>query len=219
MEASRDDADRVALPSQRSPRRGLLTIDLGSTLRSLLDDRAKAERSRVSDLVRLAVREHLTGSRASGEIRIDDSTEEGVYRPSLSRRDSAKLDQLKARTGRRTRQGVLRALLDGVELAPSIAQGGDVHLGEAMQQLVRSNAELVSIGRDLNKIARSLNLYPGPTTVADRLAFERAAAVVFDHLETASRLAAQIRPLVRLPDEPRQAPRGRVLRKPNKASA
>lgn len=200
MDRSGAIGDREASSAPDRPRRAVLTIDLGSTLRSALDERATAEGVRVSDVVRRAVQEHLAGgaeaSAAGGEGKLD-----GVYRPSLTARDAAKLDQLRARTGRRTRQGVLRALIDGIELAPAGA-GGSQHLGEAVQQLIRSNAELVAIGRNLNQVAHSLNLYPGKTTANDRQAIERTVATVYDHLEAAARLAAEIRPLVRLPDEP-----------------
>lgn len=184
------------------PRRKTLNIDLGP-LRAEVEARAAAEGVRLSDAVRHAIQRYLhpaTDTRAADRS-APAATEEGSYRPSLTARDAAKLDQLRARTGRRTRQGVLRALIDGIELAPA-GTGGSQHLGEAVQHLIRSNSELVAIGRNLNQVAHSLNRYPGKTTANDRQTIERTVAAVYDHLEAAARLAAEIRPLVRLPDEP-----------------
>ncbi|NRF71394.1 plasmid mobilization relaxosome protein MobC [Aquincola sp. S2] len=216
----RGAADPIASSADR-PKRATLNIDLGP-LRPAVDARAKAEGMRVSDVVRIAVQVHLSDDReeppAAGDA---GGVGEAVYRPNLSARDAAKLDELRARTGRRTRQGVLRALIDGIALAPTGGPAGSQNLGDAVQQLIRSNAELVAIGRNLNQVAHSLNLYPGKTTAADREALERTVAAVYDHLEAAARLAAEIRPLVRLPDEPPPAAprRARSPRKTTRKTA
>ena len=208
--------DRAASSAPDRPRRAVLTVDLGSTLRAAVAERATAEGLRVSDVVRQAVQEHIaSGRELRADQRGDVEPTEGVgrYQPHLDAKYAAKLDELKLRTGRRTRHGVLRALIDGINLAPA---GGSQNLGAAVQQLIRSNAELVAIGRNLNQVAHSLNLYPGKTTAADRQAIERTVGAVYDHLEAAARLAAEIRPLVRLPDEPPPAAPRRA-RGPRKA--
>ena len=205
------------LPPDR-PKQATLNIDFGP-LRVAITEAAKSEGVRVSDFVRRAVQAHLsaeTTSHAPGaaEERADGGAQ---YQPHLAARYAAKLDLLKARTGRRTRLGVLQALIDGIEMAPAGGPAGSQDLGQAVKQLILSNAELVAIGRNLNQVAHSLNLYPGKTTAADRQAIERTITAVYEHLEVAARLAAKVRPLVRLPDEPPPAATRRA-RSPRKAS-
>jgi hypothetical protein len=206
MDRSMAIEDRAASSAPDRPRRAVLTVDLGSTLRTAVAERATAEGLRVSDVVRQAVQEHIAGGRELRADRRGDQQPEGggQYQPHLDAKYAAKLDELKLRTGRRTRHGVLRALIDGIDLAPA---AGGLNLGAAVQQLIRSNAELVAIGRNLNQVAHSLNLYPGKTTATDRQAIERTITAVYGHLEVAARLAAEVRPLVRLPDEPPTPPR------------
>lgn len=105
-------------------------------------------------------------------------------------------------SGRRSRSAVLRALIENVQLgipSASAASGGaSAALADATQAVSRSNHELVAVGRNLNQVAKSLNAYPGKTTVADRMAIDQAVMAVQAHLPPASKLVAELLPLVRL---------------------
>jgi hypothetical protein len=69
------------------------------------------------------------------------------------------------------------------------------------EALVKSTASLAPIGRNLNQVARTLNMYPGQVSLADRESLAEVARRVFEHLELASDLLHAIR-----------APRSRAMR-------
>jgi hypothetical protein len=132
-----------------------------------------------------------TGMNRDTDTAPDTPRGPGVYRAWFDAQQTAKLDLIVARTGRRSRIKALHALLDGVPIgAPASA----ANLGQAVQALARSNHELVAVGRNLNQVARSLNAYPGRTTTAERMAIERVLAAVRSHLEEAARVVAELRP-------------------------
>lgn len=195
---------RNSIPTTSKPR-ATLNVDLGP-LRDAVESAASAASLKPSAWIRAAVQAQLAASGAAhvplappSSVSPASATAAGVYRAWFDTEQTAKLDALVARSGRRSRIHVLHALLDGVQLAPagSRPDGPGTDLAEAVQVLTRSNHELVAFGRNLNQIARSLATHPGRTSAADRLAIDQAAKTVRMHLEAAARLVAELRPLVR----------------------
>ncbi|HSW15715.1 MAG TPA: hypothetical protein VLJ86_00700 [Ramlibacter sp.] len=212
------DAD-AALPPSRpvaeqpgATRRATINVDLG-VLKAAVEARSAAAGVKPSAWIRDAIQARLEAadgpSEAAGDAPIGVPGK--VYRPDLDSRAVAKLDELRMSSGRRTRLGVLKALIDGVDLgvAKGAAAPGVRNLSDAVQELIQSNHQLVAVGRNLNQVAKSLNLYPGRATTADRLVIERAVEVVGQHLEVASKLLAEVRPQVRLKGETSEPRKGR----------
>lgn len=184
-------------------RRACLSVDVGE-LKGLLEARSAAAGVRPSTWVREALQAALrpaegqNGSAVLTEPVSDQAGEANsgasVYRARFDAAQAAKLDLIVARTGRRSRIKALYALLDGVQLG---AEASAANLADAVQALARSNHELVAVGRNLNQVAKSLNAFPGKTSVADRMAIERVLATTRGHLEAAARLVAELRPAVK----------------------
>lgn len=179
-------------------RRSILSVDLGG-LKEPLEARSAATGVKPSAWVREALQRALAGSGDASAVPadprgVDAGRGPGVYRAWFDADQTAKLDLIVARTGRRSRIKALHALLDGVQLG---AEASAVNVADAVQALARSNHELVAVGRNLNQVAKTLNAFPGKTTVADRMAIERVLATARGHLEVAARLVAELRPLVK----------------------
>ena len=115
---------------------------------------------------------------------------EGVYRAWLDGELTAKLDLMTERGGFRTRAATLRAMLEGVNVG-----GADVSLSEAVEALGLSNHRLVAIGRNVNQIARALHSSGGKALTADRLALDDALQALHKHLDLASALVGELRPM------------------------
>lgn len=182
----------------RAVRRSTLNVDLGP-LRAAVDAASRQAEVKPSAWVRQAVQRALDGSgegfaMPAGKQETDPDRGEGVYRAWFDADQTTKLDLIVARTGRRSRIKALHALLDGVQVG---AEASAANLADAVEALARSNHELVAVGRNLNQVAKSLNAFPGKTSVADRMAIERVLATTRGHLEVAARVVAELRPTVK----------------------
>lgn len=201
-----DPVAAAAKPSKT--RTTLLTVELGA-LKAPVLARSAATGVRPSEWVRQALQRALEGPEEAAEVDgrvtgalvagdepvgVVSGRGPGVYRAWFDAAQTAKLDLIVARTGRRSRVKALHALLDGVQLG---AEASAANLGDAVQALARSNHELVAVGRNLNQVAKSLNAYPGKTTTADRMAIEVVLATLRGHLDDAARLVTELRPLVK----------------------
>ena len=82
----------------------------------------------------------------------------------------------------------------------SVRDGGGVSLREVVEALGASNHQLVSIGRNVNQIAKMLRTVPGKTTATDSLVLEAAATAIHEHVSQASKLVGQLRPMLRRAD-------------------
>ena len=207
-------AKSAAHPRRPTPR-ATTNVDLGP-LKPAVASASAAAGQRPSDWIRAAIQARLNAAEltdaadaadaadAPAPPEPDAATERHAYRAWLDARKTAKLDQLVQLSGRRSRSAVLGALIEGVDLGIADVIGGNdgndgnsnATLADATQALTRSNHELVACGRNLNQVAKSLNTYPGKTTVADRMAIEQAAKAVQAHLPRAARLVADLLPLV-----------------------
>ena len=189
-------------------RRRVTSVDLGEL-------RPHVERASASagvgpstwlrDLVKrdLASRaEHLVEGAASGS---DIQTAQTlVYRAWLDAGLTAKLDERRQRDGFRSRAAVLRALIDGVGMTQGALGMRDadhgVSLREVVEALGASNYQLVSLGRNINQIAKMLRTVPGKATATDSLVLEAAATAIHEHVSQASKLVGQLRPMLRRAD-------------------
>jgi len=69
-------------------------------------------------------------------------------------------------------------------------------------QLVQSNYELRAIGRNVNQIAKSLNLYPGKITDAERKALAAVPARLAEHTEGLAKALRDVSPVRSVRREP-----------------
>ncbi len=174
-----------------STRRVTTSVDLGE-LRARLVEVSAAAGVGPSTWIRELVRRELS---ADGQPVVTKSvpaapTLEGVYRAWLDAELTAKLDLLTERGGFRTRPATLRALLEGVNVGDA-----NVSLSDAVEALGASNHRLVAIGRNINQIAKALHGAGGRATTADVLALDAALRAIHTHLDLASTLVGELRPM------------------------
>lgn len=196
-------------PSVRR-RRAIASVDLGE-LKLQAEQRSAAAGLTLSAWLRPLVQRALTDHEPTGEPSASPSTAmpEGPARRLWMDPDlAAQVDAMCQAGGFRTRVALLRALLAGHRGTTSDVAS---HLGDAITQLTTSNFQLVGLGRNLNQIAKSLNTYPGKTTLAERRAIEQAVETIRAHLELSARVVGDLRPLIRTPKPTSKAP---VRRRP-----
>lgn len=173
------------------PRRVTTSVDLGE-LRTRLVEVSAAAGIGPSTWIRELVRRELSvdGQPAIAKAATVAPTSEGVYRAWLDAELTAKLDLLTERGGFRTRPATLRALLEGLNVGDA-----NVSLSDAVGALGASNHHLVAIGRNINQIARALHGAGSKATTADVLALDEALRVIHKHLDLASTLVGELRPM------------------------
>lgn len=182
---------------EKPRRRAIASVDLGD-LKAEVTQRCAAASQTPSTWLRALIQRELASDPTRPPKPLPRPRRAVTYRPWLEAELVDKLDRLCATSGFRSRTAAVRAVLDGVNVG---AGGGG--LGEAVTALSLSNHQLVALGRNLNQVARSLNAYPGKTTVADRQALERTGTAIRAHLEQASRLLAELRPMLKPPKDRR----------------
>lgn len=115
-----------------------------------------------------------------------------VYRAWLDADLTADLDAITQTGGFRNRSAALRGILKNVGLA-----GSDSSTADAVRALGVSNHHLVAVGRNINQIAKALHALPGQTTAAERIELEEAVKAIHQHLNVASRLVGELRPMLK----------------------
>ncbi len=99
----------------------------------------------------------------------------------------------------RTRPAALRLVLRhfiGQGSTPTAEPVDATPLKDGVAALIRSNHELLPIGKDINQIAKSLNAMQGGFRNTDTKNLQVFAQVVREHVEHASRVVSTIRALV-----------------------
>jgi hypothetical protein len=199
MDAAELPTNPPAIARQRKPKRGpeqpskrhFATVDLGD-LRARVDAAAAAAglgpSTWLKDLVRREVAELPVGGQAPVAER-----GEAVYRAALDADLVAKLDERVRSDGLRDRAAGLRALIEGAVVLP---QSGDVSLREAVDALARSNDQLAGVWQRTSRESRAL---AGSAFADDRRAMRTAASEIRAHVDIASELLAQLRPLLKRP--------------------
>ena len=179
---------------------GSLTVALGQELKKRLVAAARGAGVTPSVLVRRAIVEALHGAEPQDrapavpagpreplrEIRVKVSASAAARLAAAARAAgmirSAYLSAATLELAERSVAGGAPAPMLGVEAA-----------GALRDALVKSNASLAPIGRNLNQVARSLNAYPGQISSADRQNLAQVAHRVTEHLQLASDLLRAIR--------------------------
>jgi len=105
--------------------------------------------------------------------------------------NAAKLDELTERGAFRTRAAALRAVLDGINLS---ADDGGHSVADAVNALGISNHHLVTIGRKIDRICKSVDAEPGKTNISERLSLEESVQLIANHVELAARVISEVRP-------------------------
>ena len=179
------------------PRRVTTSVDLGE-LRARLIEVSAAAGLGPSTWIRELVRRELSAEGSPAVTKPDTvvPAAEGVYRAWLDAELTTKLDVLTGRGGFRTRVATLRALVEGVNVGDS-----NVSIGDAVAALGASNHRLVSIGRNINQIAKALHGASGKATTADVLAFDDALRAIHRHLDLAAALVGELRPMFKSKEE------------------
>ena len=177
-----------------SPRRVVTSVDLGE-LKPQVVALSAAAGVGPSTWLRELVRREVEGGAAradTGVLAAPKAKSQSVYRAWLDADLTAELDAITRTGGFRNRTAALRAILKNVGL-----QGTDSSTADAVRAVGVSNHHLVAIGRNINQIAKALHAAPGKTTASERIELEEAAKAIHKHLEVASRLVGELRPMVR----------------------
>ena len=109
------------------------------------------------------------------------------------------LQQVQAQGQFRTRPAALRLVLRhfiGQGQTPAAESVDATPLKDGVAALMRSNHELLPIGKNINQIAKSLNAMQGGFRNTDTKNLQVFAQAVRDHVEQAARVVATIRALV-----------------------
>jgi hypothetical protein len=98
----------------------------------------------------------------------------------------------------RTRPAALRLVLRHFlgKGAATIQPVDAAPLKDSVAALMRSNHELLPIGKNINQIAKALNAMQGGFRNSDTRSLQADARAVRDHVEQAARLVTALRPLV-----------------------
>ena len=109
------------------------------------------------------------------------------------------LQQVQAQGQFRTRPAALRLVLRhfiGQGSTPAAEPVDATPLKDGVAALMRSNHELLPIGKNINQIAKSLNAMQGGFRNTDTKNLQVFAQAVREHVEQAARVVASIRALV-----------------------
>jgi hypothetical protein len=109
------------------------------------------------------------------------------------------LQQVQVQGQFRTRPAALRLVLRhfiGQGPTPAAEPIDATPLKDGVAALMRSNHELLPIGKNINQIAKSLNAMQGSFRNAETQNLQAFAQVVRDHVEQAARVVSAIRVLV-----------------------
>ena len=109
------------------------------------------------------------------------------------------LQQVQAQGQFRTRPAALRLVLRhfiGKGSTPTAEPVDATPLKDGLAALMRSNHELLPIGKNINQIAKSLNAMQGGFRNTDTKNLQVFAQAVREHVEQAARVVASIRALV-----------------------
>ena len=198
----------TAIPAAPQKRRSVTSVDLGEL--RLHVERASAmagvgPSTWLRELVRIELAK-TSGWRPEGAANEPDvpAPLPPVYRAWLDAGLTARLDERRRLDGFRSRAAVLRALIEGVGMTQG--DGGSSEGGRresvsvVVQALGTSNFQLVTIGRNLHQIAKMLRASPGTTSASERAVLEAAAAAIRQHVDQASKLVGQLRPMLRRAD-------------------
>lgn len=181
------------MSSSPTTRRVTTSVDLGD-LRDRLIEVSAAVGVGPSTWIRELVRRELSADGSPEGLpmaaKAVATASDSVYRTWLDGELTAKLDLLTERGGFKNRASTLRAILEGVNVGSA-----NVSLSEAVEAMGLSNHYLVAIGRNVNQVARALHGSGDKALTADRIALDEALRAIHKHLDVASALVGELRPM------------------------
>jgi hypothetical protein len=199
---------RPALPAtgHMAKPAGSFTVALGEELKKRFVAAAHAAGAPPAVLARRAIAEALRdGARQDRAPAVPARPGEpfNEIRVKVPRSAAARLAAAAGAAGMTRSAYVSAATIELAERSAARAAAGPMPgieaAGALREALVKSNAILAPIGRNLNQVARSLNTYPGQMSSAERQNLAEVAHRVSEHLELASELLNAIRaPRIRL---------------------
>ena len=182
---------------------GSFTVFLGEELKARLVAAARRAGTSPSALARQSIAEALrlrNGEDHGSALAVSPGETMKEFRVTVPTSTAARLGAA-ARAAGVTRSAYVSAAAIGLaersERRPGTREqpAGIEAAGALREALVKSNATLAPIGRNLNQVTRALNLHPGQSSKADRESLAEVAHRVLQHLELASELLHAIRAL------------------------
>jgi hypothetical protein len=192
-------------PGQPSSQRTTLHVDVGPELSARVRAAAAAGGRTPSEWTRELLQRELAQDGASADARPlrphpEPEAPAAPGRLVLDAELASLLQQVQEQGQFRTRPAALRLVLRhfiGQGAAAVVAEPVDATpLKDGVAALMRSNHELLPIGKNINQIAKSLNAMQGGFRNTDTKNLQVFAQAVREHVEQAARVVTAIRALV-----------------------
>ena len=191
---------------RQSSQRATLHVDVGPELSARVRAAAAAGGRTPSEWTRELLQRELAQKAASADPGLqqqhtgpDASAAAAPGRLVLDAELASLLQQVQAQGQFRTRPAALRLVLRhfiGQGPTPAAESVDATPLKDGVAALMRSNHELLPIGKNINQIAKSLNAMQGGFRNTDTKNLQVFAQAVREHVEQAARVVAVIRALV-----------------------
>lgn len=190
---------------RQASQRATLHVDVGPELSARVRAAAAAGGRTPSEWTRELLQRELAQEAASADTEhqqqsgIDASAAAAPGRLVLDAELASLLQQVQAQGQFRTRPAALRLVLRhfiGQGPTPAAESVDATPLKDGVAALMRSNHELLPIGKNINQIAKSLNAMRGGFRNTDTKNLQVFAQAVREHVEQAARVVATIRALV-----------------------
>lgn len=190
---------------RQASQRATLHVDVGPELSARVRAAAAAGGRTPSEWTRELLQRELAQEAASADTahqqihQEPDASAAAPGRLVLDAELASLLQQVQAQGQFRTRPAALRLVLRhfiGQGQTPAAESVDATPLKDGVAALMRSNHELLPIGKNINQIAKSLNAMQGGFRNTDTKNLQVFAQAVRDHVEQAARVVATIRALV-----------------------
>jgi hypothetical protein len=193
---------------RQASQRATLHVDVGPELSARVRAAAAAGGRTPSEWTRELLQRELRQETAQEAASADtghqqqsgpDTSAAAPGRLALDAELASLLQQVQAQGQFRTRPAALRLVLRhfiGQGSTPAAESVDATPLKDGVAALMRSNHELLPIGKNINQIAKSLNAMQGGFRNTDTKNLQVFAQAVRDHVEQAARVVASIRALV-----------------------
>ena len=189
---------------RQASQRATLHVDVGPELSARVRAAAAAGGRTPSEWTRELLQRELAQETASADTGRQqqsgsDASAAAPGRLVLDAELASLLHQVQSQGQFRTRPAALRLVLrhfSGQGPTPAADSVDATPLKDGVAALMRSNHELLPIGKNINQIAKSLNARQGGFRNSDTRNLQAFAQVVRDHVEQAARLVTAMRSLV-----------------------
>lgn len=189
---------------RQASQRATLHVDVGPELSARVRAAAAAGGRTPSEWTRELLQRELAQEAASADtvhqqLTGPDASAAAPGRLVLDAELASLLQQVQVQGQFRTRPAALRLVLRhfiGQGPTPAAESVDATPLKDGVAALMRSNHELLPIGKNINQIAKSLNAMQGGFRNTDTKNLQAFAQAVREHVEQASRVVSTIRALV-----------------------